>query len=597
MQVSQALNAPNQNTWQLRPELLLSLYLHQEWDRLSQELLNLLSYFERTTYFNFDTQLEYAINSFVKNLLYFFTQPDYIISDRDSPRFIYFNGLISNLVAISSFKTTDAYLQILKNQPNNFVKILTLYSARNQIQFEIQNLFNASPQLTSLWYCHFFDIYYSLCADQNSYHHLKFHLNHLDDRIHKFINFHHMSFSATYIDPQGDRPLKEKINQVIKNTICSQIKVKNTPNKKRIAVISSNWYSKHSVYRNQRHYLEALKDDYELVLVGFGQTFEHLNQDLFQEVIHIDLINNVLDIGSIQDNTFSLVYYPDVGMNLESIILANLRLAPIQVTSYGHSVSTFGSEIDYFIGSADVEVIDKLHNNYSERVVLIPGLGITNIRPAYTLNHPELPTDKVIINCSWYSQKVNYPMLCLLKIIREQANQPIVFRFFAGGGLGQQNNFLPFVKAVQEVLEPEVIQVVPPLDYDSYMTLMEQGNFSLDSYHFGGCNTIIDSLYLAKPIVTWEGDKWYNRIGSALLRQVGLEELVVTNQQDYVALATQLIRDENYRQSLQEKIKSLDLDTLIFQPGDGQHFKRAIAHLIEHHHQLAQENSRSPIFI
>jgi hypothetical protein len=27
-------------------------------------------------------------------------------------------------------------------------------------------------------------------------------------------------------------------------------------------------------------------------------------------------------------------------------------------------------------------------------------------------------------------------------------------------------------------------------------------------------------------VVTWQGDKWCNRIGAAMLRRVGLEELV-----------------------------------------------------------------------
>ena len=51
--------------------------------------------------------------------------------------------------------------------------------------------------------------------------------------------------------------------------------------------------------------------------------------------------------------------------------------------------------------------------------------------------------------------------------------------------------------------------------------LVIYGDLCLDSYHFGGCNTIADGLYLRKPTVTWEGDKWYNRIGAQM--QIFLE--------------------------------------------------------------------------
>ena len=50
-------------------------------------------------------------------------------------------------------------------------------------------------------------------------------------------------------------------------------------------------------------------------------------------------------------------------MSLHSIALANMRIAPIQITSPGHSVSTWGADIDYFISGADVEVAPRIRNN------------------------------------------------------------------------------------------------------------------------------------------------------------------------------------------------------------------------------------------
>ncbi len=39
-----------------------------------------------------------------------------------------------------------------------------------------------------------------------------------------------------------------------------------------------------------------------------------------------------------------------VGMNYDIFRLSSLRLAPVQVVSYGHSSSTHGAEVDFFIG-------------------------------------------------------------------------------------------------------------------------------------------------------------------------------------------------------------------------------------------------------
>ena len=43
------------------------------------------------------------------------------------------------------------------------------------------------------------------------------------------------------------------------------------------------------------------------------------------------------------------------------------------VSGYGHPVSTFGGEIDYFMGSAAAELPELATQFYSERLVLMPG--------------------------------------------------------------------------------------------------------------------------------------------------------------------------------------------------------------------------------
>ena len=60
------------------------------------------------------------------------------------------------------------------------------------------------------------------------------------------------------------------------------------------------------------------------------------------------------------------------------------------------------------------------------------------------------------------------------------------------------------------------------------MQKMETGDLSADSYPFGGYNTIVDSLFLGKPVVTWEGTKLYNRAAAALLLRLGLADFIST---------------------------------------------------------------------
>ena len=51
----------------------------------------------------------------------------------------------------------------------------------------------------------------------------------------------------------------------------------------------------------------------------------------------------ITDTNWIVDEQFDIIFYPDLGMKMESIWLANKRLAPIQIASYGHPVSSYGA--------------------------------------------------------------------------------------------------------------------------------------------------------------------------------------------------------------------------------------------------------------
>jgi len=588
----------NTNNLQINQTELLNLYLSQKYDKLSANFIQILEHFESTTYFSLDSKGQYFINAFLKNFLYLFTQADYTLSEYYVTRFIQFNLTISNLVAISSFKTTDAYLEILKVQPHNFAKLLALYSARNTVKFDYKLLFNGNPQLACLWYSCFYEIYRSGLVNKQAYQNLREHLTYSDDRLTDFYNLNEIYFGATYIDGERDREIKQKINQSIqKSPFCTAAQIKNTPNRKKIAIITASWFSRHSVYRTLSEFVESLKDDYELTLVHLGGLMNHLDIGSFKEIRSVYVQDNSLNIDSIRENDFMVVYYLDIGMNPDSIFLSNLRLAPIQICSTGHPVSTFGSEIDYFISGADVELPKGAEKNYSERLVLLPGFGAIHNTPSYQIRNIEKSRPEFIINCSWYAQKVNYSMISHLNEIVKASQKDLIFRFFSGGALLRRNDFLAFARDLKSILGKDLVELVPSKPYDDYMALMEEGDICIDASHFGGSNTMADSLYLRKPTVAFEGNKWYNRIGSQMLRVVGLEELIAKNAEEYISLTLKLIHDDQYRLRIQEKMKLADLNCTIFSSDSKTYFKKAIDFLIDNHEQLNRETSKKPILI
>ena len=577
-------------------------YREQAYDRMSEQFLAVIDHLRNITYYALDIPTKHALNSFVKHFLYFLSQEDFILSDAYASRFIDANGVIANIVAMSDFGTTDPHLRILLGQQRNFTKLLALYSARNKVKIDRKLLFGTSPALATQWYYCFTEGYRNGCADETTLANLREHIAYEDDRIIGINSFtHHAYFGATYIDHERDYLVKQRINKLFQATpLCSQ-PIRNTPasspnKRKRIAVLTSMWFKRQSVYRSQQPFIEALAKDHDLLLVQLGRERNDFDTSLFQEVRHYDASKDASDIKAIQDNDFAMAYYPDIGMSIESIILANMRIAPIQVTNYGHPVSTFGSKIDYWIGGQETEVIDRAREHYSERLVLIPGCAQAPVPLEYQLQYPQLPTSPVIINCTWSGQKINSDHLLRLKKIADRATTPVKFHFFPGGAI-LGNGFIPLDRAIKNVLGEERVQVLPDLVFEQYMPALEVAHFALDAFPFGGYNTAVDLLTLRKPIVTLAGNRFYNNSTAYLLGTIGLEELITRSEQEYIDLGVRMIDNSDYRDRMIRRLKTADLTTTVLSHEHVPAFVRAIDHLLENHETLAKQTGREPIIV
>ncbi|AFY39462.1 hypothetical protein Lepto7376_3234 [[Leptolyngbya] sp. PCC 7376] len=571
------------------PSEILQLFLVKDIEAIATQYLNILSYFEQRVYTQLPTALKVYLEQFLNNFFYLFTQREFVLPEQYSRSFIRCNRIIANLAAITSFQNTDTYLKILLSQTDNLNKILTLYSPRNEIYVDYNKIFTSNSDLACYWYSNTFSHYLTGLADEKVAERIKFHCAYDHPHLTHFYNHPDLYFGSTYIDPKLDRILKYKINFSLQQNQAAQITIQNQPDPKKIAIVSGFWYPQHSVYRTLSQYIAALKNDYELTLINFGNDYSLVDTKLFKKVIYLESKDGSLNLDALRENQFSLVYFADVGMSAESIVLANMRLAPIQCCGMGHSVSTYGSKIDYFFSGQSVEIPEGAEQFYSEKLKLLPGAGVIHNQPNYERLGRSPVNFRVVINCPWSAQKINVPLLNALKRITEKAVQPPLFRFFCGSSL-RQNSYLAFAQDIETILPREYFELVPAIAYQDYMKLMEAGDIALDSFHFGGCNSVVDSLYLHKPTVVFEGDRWYNRIGAHILRQVGLMDLIATTEQDYIQTALKLILDEEYRQAVGDRLRQVDFDATIFSTVDAPAFKTTIDSLIQRHFSETEMN-------
>ena len=68
-------------------------------------------------------------------------------------------------------------------------------------------------------------------------------------------------------------------------------------------------------------------------------------------------------------------------------------------------------------------------------------------------------------------------------------------------------------------------------------------NILLDTFPYGGCTTIFESLIMSTPVVTLVGDKWCNRYGYSYLSHLGLTKLIAYSLEEFVNIVYNLSKE------------------------------------------------------
>jgi len=250
-------------------------------------------------------------------------------------------------------------------------------------------------------------------------------------------------------------------------------------------------------------------------------------------------------------------------MDPMSVRLAALRLAPVQMTSWGHPETSGLPTIDCFL-SAELLEPEGAQAHYTERLVRLAGLGCCpGPRPAgaarVSLRELGIPEDGGVrfIGCqSLFKYLPQYddvfPQIALragecrfIFVAGERANWTGQFRSrleaaFARHGLG----FADWCVVIDRLPLPQ------------FLGLLGEMDVYLDTIGFSGFNTALHALESRLPIVTVEGEFMRGRLASAILRRLGVTDTIAATAEGYVEIAVSLARDKRLRKSLAERIRA-----------------------------------------
>lgn len=575
----------------------MQLYLSGQHEQLCKWMLSALQILGKQEGTEIPEAHQKVLDLFVETWLFLFCQPDFRIPDDYVEEFVLLNTEVSNIVALSRNQTTDPQVEMLSRDITNLPKTLTLLSARNNAEVDYKPLFDMDPRLASLWY----HVYYESATAKTTatlLRNIQSHLTKVDNRLEIVKNVGPCTiFLSHYADPENARGVIEKTNQLITQRVA-HLKVQNTPTPNRIAIATHLWGEGSAVYRAYSPMVAELAKHYDLTLIHLSQDRPDLDTSLFTDVRQIrQKADETPDISSIAENDFQAIFYPDMHCVPEASYLANLRIAPIQVMAYGCLSSNWGSQIDYYLGSTELDIVENAQKHYYERFVAIPGLGACLTVPQYQPVKKERSDDTIRVACPWTAQKVRYPVIQLLQRILGQTQQKVELYFLnLPKSFPPKGNFPAFAAELRQLLGKDTTRILPFMGEEYYQALSEC-DLVLDSYPFAGYTGIIDSLHTGVPIVTRCGERCFNRASQYVLGKAGLSELVAYDDEQYVDIACRMIDNADYRNEIKQRIDALNLDELLADTETPVLFKKAFDYIIQNHEQLKTDTSRNAILI
>jgi predicted O-linked N-acetylglucosamine transferase (SPINDLY family) len=137
------------------------------------------------------------------------------------------------------------------------------------------------------------------------------------------------------------------------------------------------------------------------------------------------------------------------------------------------------------------------------------------------------------------------------------ADPRAVLVFFAAVQPGQQRAFMDRLQrglAAAGIAPRRQIKLLPILSRDRFRSALAIADVMLDTPNFSGGSTALDALAAGLPIVAREGRFMRGRQSAAMLRIVGVPELITHDDAHYIELALRVARDRDYRRSLAERI-------------------------------------------
>ncbi len=237
-----------------------------------------------------------------------------------------------------------------------------------------------------------------------------------------------------------------------------------------------------------------------------------------------------------------VLLFPEPQGSPLTILLAGLRLAPVQIAAFGNPLTTGLRTVDFFL-SPDAAEVAAPASQYREHVVRLSGIGTVILEPPSPSRFDRksfgFGDDEHIYIVNQQLQKWTPDFLqAVTDLLTEDQKGRLVYFAF-----GSNVSVRAFQKQLRDRFVAAKMDVgsralcVTGFGRNDYLALNRSATVSLDTFGYGGGSSTADAISVGLPVVTREGQFLRSRQSAGMLRSAGRIDSICSTTDAFVRLA------------------------------------------------------------
>ncbi|CAD5942496.1 glycosyltransferase [Planktothrix agardhii] len=332
--------------------------------------------------------------------------------------------------------------------------------------------------------------------------------------------------------------------------------------------------------------------------------FEHLNKDEFEIILYSsEWTDNSLVEQYCRNCADRLTKLPSdlkdqaetirrddldilfIGSNItcggKLALLSTHKLARLQGVAFACPVTTGIRNMDYYILGQYMAQIPNIQAQFREKIIPIIGSGDCFYYPSEGItvrreqNLSKIKIDRkswgadekttVFISGANFYKIIPEMMDAWARILAEVSDSLLVL-YPCGPAWDVQYPMATFMKLMSDtfakygVSESRLIIFTVSLNIIEINQCLQLADIYLDSFPHSGCTSLIDPWKVGLPTIIMQGNTLRGNHGDAMLRELGIPDLIAENEQLYINLAIDLAKNntlrEHFRYLINQKMQN-----------------------------------------